>query len=100
MPTEFAEAIAKGVQNWMDTNGERVMAVIQKATTTSMEGLGRAVQKKADSFFDDNRDEIISVMAASIALIWQRNHPSIVETMNGVPSSSPGSMAPKPYACP
>ena len=76
MPTEFAEAIAKGVQNWMDTNGERVMAVIQKATTTSMEGLGRAVQKKADSFFDDNRDEIISVMAASIALIWQRNHPS------------------------
>ena len=25
---------------------------------------------------------------------------TIVETMNGVPSSSPGSMAPKPYACP
>lgn len=69
MPANYSEAISRGVQNWLDANKDTVLEIIEKRVNTSMEVMAKAMTKKADSFFDDNREEIISAVSAAIVYI-------------------------------
>lgn len=80
MQTEYAEAISKGVQNWLDANRDSILLLIRTAIepeiNTSMGDLARSMNKKVSSFFDDNKEEMIATMAAAVACMWDiKNRP-------------------------
>jgi len=82
MPSDYSEAISKGVRDWMDANKDAVLIVIAKAIEPKVDGamvtLARAMNKKVNSFFDDNKEEMIATMAAAIACMWDlKNRPSV-----------------------
>jgi hypothetical protein len=78
--SETTDAIEKGVAAWMNANHASIQDQIFKASKScldaAVEMVAAAIMVKVGRFFDDNKDDLTTSIAAAIALSWQsRQHP-------------------------
>jgi len=76
---DYSEAIQKGVYEWLAHNAKDVKDIIEEATKKSVdaradkatEAVATGFMLVVAKFFDDNRAEIITAIAAAAATSYQ-----------------------------
>jgi hypothetical protein len=68
---DHSESIAKGVQLWLEANGDTVRAIIREEVAKAMpmiaKAMGVAAATELGRFLDGNRHELLSVIGAAMA---------------------------------
>lgn len=72
---DYSEAIALGVQRWMEANKNAVLEALsapaEKAGDNAAQLIASGVMLKVGKFLDENRAEIVTATAAAIAASYR-----------------------------
>ena len=83
--TDYSEAIAQGVSNWLDKNKDDVLQIVREGvlgaismhTEKAIDNLAGGVMLSVSEFLNQNSQDLKSTIAAAIAVNWAaKQHPT------------------------